>query len=229
MAIGYVLSISVLSARRSADLTPPSNTYAPVLERDGKPFEAEWGGAKDFPNIITEHIMPFVSNEVFPGVSLGPHALFGHSYGGLFTMYTLFTRADLFDTFMVASPSIWWNKKRITDLEEEFRAKHQESRKGDAAEAAPQPQLFVMYGSDEQFPRKTHHESEEKFNRRARHAAERGMKDNALEVCRRLRDSERLRKVWVQEFTDEDHGGAALCALSRGISRFLECCKDEWE
>lgn len=144
-------------------------------------------------------------------------------------MYTLFTRADLFDTFMVASPSIWWNKKRITDLEEEFRAKHQESRKGDAAEAAPQPQLFVMYGSDEQFPRKTHHESEEKFNRRARHAAERGMKDNALEVCRRLRDSERLRKVWVQEFTDEDHGGAALCALSRGISRFLECCKDEWE
>lgn len=102
---------------------------------------------------------------------------------------------------------------------------HQESRKGDAAEAALQPQLFIMSGSDEQFPRKTHHESEEKFNRRARHAAERRMKDNALEVCRRLRDSERLRKVWVQEFTDEDHGGAALCAFesrNKPVSRMLQ-------
>src|SRR3546814_8321170 len=34
--------------------------------------------------------------------------LFGHSYGGLFTLYTLFTKPQAFQGYVAASPSIWW-------------------------------------------------------------------------------------------------------------------------
>ncbi|KAB2570605.1 Ferri-bacillibactin esterase BesA [Lasiodiplodia theobromae] len=225
VAIGYPALRSALhQPRRSADLTPPSPTYAPVLGRDGKPLAAEHGGAAEFLDAIEKEVVPFVAKKVFPDVRIGPQALWGHSYGGLFALYALFTRPRLFDTVVAASPSVWWNERRIVQVEREYRRGKRRGEEEEEEQRSHAPQLFVMYGSDEQFPKRFHHESEEEFAVRKKLAAERRMKDNAIEMGSRLRDSGLLRKVWLQEFQDEDHGSAALCALSRGITGFLEAC-----
>lgn len=41
--------------------------------------------------------------------------LFGHSFGGLFALYALFSRPTLFQRHLAASPSIWWGDRAILD------------------------------------------------------------------------------------------------------------------
>ncbi len=41
------------------------------------------------------------------------HSLFGHSFGGLLTLYALFTRPGLFEHHVAASPSIWWGDRAV--------------------------------------------------------------------------------------------------------------------
>lgn len=40
-------------------------------------------------------------------------ALWGHSFGGLFTLYALLTRPDAFARYAAISPSIWWDEALI--------------------------------------------------------------------------------------------------------------------
>ncbi|WP_264740150.1 alpha/beta hydrolase [Cytobacillus firmus] len=47
---------------------------------------------------------------------------FGHSLGGLFGLYALFTKPEAFQSYMISSPSIWWNDQCILELEPEFIA-----------------------------------------------------------------------------------------------------------
>ncbi len=47
-------------------------------------------------------------------------ALFGHSLGGLFTLYALFNHSDSFQAFAAADPSIWWNDRSILKDKDRF-------------------------------------------------------------------------------------------------------------
>lgn len=51
--------------------------------------------------------------------------LFGHSLSGLFVLWTLFTRPELFQTYLVFSPSIRWNKYEIMDYAKEAAYTHE--------------------------------------------------------------------------------------------------------
>jgi hypothetical protein len=46
--------------------------------------------------------------------------LFGHSLSGLFVLWTLFTRAELFQYYLASSPSIWWNDHEILAYADEW-------------------------------------------------------------------------------------------------------------
>jgi predicted alpha/beta superfamily hydrolase len=50
--------------------------------------------------------------------------LVGHSFSGLFGLRVLFTEPDLFDKYLLASPSIWWHDRAILELEEAHAAAH---------------------------------------------------------------------------------------------------------
>ena len=39
----------------------------------------------------------------------------GHSYGGLFTLYSLLVHPGSFNNYLAASPSVWWNQRRILE------------------------------------------------------------------------------------------------------------------
>jgi len=46
--------------------------------------------------------------------------LVGDSYSGLFALYTLFNQPQMFQRYIVGSPSIYWDDRVILDIESEY-------------------------------------------------------------------------------------------------------------
>lgn len=88
--------------RRTFDFTP--ETPAEFLQgRGGR----RTGGRAAFLGFLADMLMPRIAAEEKPDPVR--YSLFGHSLGGLFTLYALFNRPELFSTWVAADPSLWWN------------------------------------------------------------------------------------------------------------------------
>ncbi|KAL2849740.1 Alpha/Beta hydrolase protein [Aspergillus pseudodeflectus] len=221
VAIGYPLTTSVFSPRRSYDLTPPCETYTPPDGPDGRPKIEEHGGADIFLSFITEVVRPFISMTVFPHVSFARTALFGHSYGGLFALHALFTRPASFDVYLAASPSIWWNNGFVLSEAARFCADSDPPpTAGPGTAANSSPILRLSFGSLEESPVRQPDESDEGFELRRRGSAHRRMKGNCTQLYSRLLQSGRLQRVEMREYQDEDHGSVIAPALSGGVGFF---------
>ncbi|NYT73314.1 alpha/beta hydrolase [Halomonas sp. QX-2] len=96
--------------RRSYDLSPP------VAEEQNTPPQ---GGQDELLDFIEHSLMPAIA-ERFP-VDANHQSLYGHSFGGMFAIYALFTRPDLFNHIVAASPSLWWNNSYLLKHERDFR------------------------------------------------------------------------------------------------------------
>ena len=107
---GLVVAIGYRGkSRREHDYTPPSEGGPP-----------EEGGAEGFLDFIERELKPRVE-AAFPA-DRRRQALFGHSYGGLFALYALFTRPGSFHRTVAASPSIWYGNGAVLRAEERFAA-----------------------------------------------------------------------------------------------------------
>ncbi|KAE8346766.1 hypothetical protein BDV24DRAFT_147400 [Aspergillus arachidicola] len=213
VGIGYPLKDSVYSPQRSLDLTPPCDHYTPPEGPDGNPRPEPYGGADRFLSFINNIVRPFMASSIFPNIKFARTALFGHSYGGLFVLNTLFTQPTSFDTYIAASPSIWWNERFILTKVPQFLQRPRTST---------QPTLRLSYGSREQFPVRRRHEPLEKYERRVGSAAKRRMADNCDDLYLQLVASQHLAAVERREYLDEDHGSVISPALSGGIFYFLD-------
>lgn len=78
-----------------------------------------YGGADAFLKWIEIKLRPFIE-QLYP-VDKNQQTLFGHSYGGLFTLYTLFTQPNLFQSYFASSPSIWFSGQDILHKLERFK------------------------------------------------------------------------------------------------------------
>jgi predicted alpha/beta superfamily hydrolase len=91
--------------------------YTSSRNRDFLPVAAEGytyaGGADKFLSFFRSELIPFIDHK-YP--SSHKNLLFGHSYGGLFTLYTLFTQPDLFQSYIASDPSLWWNDGYVDKL-----------------------------------------------------------------------------------------------------------------
>lgn len=231
VAIGYPDSETVyVPVRRNFDLTPPSTTKDipqwPVKDAEGKDTKDEagntkyWklGGAATFHKTIVDVIIPLVSAELVPGLpawdKIKTRVLSGHSFGGLFTLYTLFTTPDLFDVYMAASPSIWFNEGTIVDEQEKaFLAKP-------PAAEGKKPVLYLNSGTGEEldvFSKPD--DTDAQFKERQDFLADKHMCTNARAMAERLKKTEHFADVWLQEFVYEDHMSAAVVALQRGMNK----------
>jgi hypothetical protein len=90
---------------RTRDLTPSiiTTTY-------GMPFNDENGEAENFLKFIESELIPYVENH-YPVTNY--RTLIGHSYGGLFTVYTLINRPDLFVNYVSIDPSLDWDDQKL--------------------------------------------------------------------------------------------------------------------
>lgn len=77
------------------------------------------GGADLLLDLIANQIRPAVSQ--LTRINPNEQTLWGHSYGGLFSLYALLTRPQLFQTYVSADPSIWTQNGAILQYSEQFK------------------------------------------------------------------------------------------------------------
>lgn len=111
-------------APRSVDLTPTEDKpwekeIAKVSVDQGVAPPEGTGGAAAFVAFIKDELAPSIERTY--NVT-GDRAWFGHSFGGLFGVYLLFNATDVFQRFIIGSPSLWWDKRVMFTAEETFAA-----------------------------------------------------------------------------------------------------------
>jgi predicted alpha/beta superfamily hydrolase len=104
---------------RSRDLTPVVDKQ--LEQQNAKEMKVErvrTGGARKFLQFIGSELMPSI--EVEFRASSSDRILAGHSFGGLFVLYTLFHQSNLFKGYVASSPSLWYCDQAIFKQERRF-------------------------------------------------------------------------------------------------------------
>lgn len=85
-------------------------TTSKVTEMYGSPFNHKNGEAVNFSKFIEIELIPFVENK-YPVTNF--RTLIGHSYGGLFTIYSLIHQPELFSNYLAIDPSLDWDNQKL--------------------------------------------------------------------------------------------------------------------
>jgi len=91
-----------------------TKSVAKKRHRDYRPTET--GGAKIFLKFLNEELIPYIDANY--RTNSGDRTINGYSLGGLFALYTLFTRPESFDNYIIGSPNLSWDDYSIFDYEE---------------------------------------------------------------------------------------------------------------
>jgi len=142
VGIGYPedspLAGAVLRAR---DLTFPNY---PKLSFNPPPVEGvlvpkegtkAFHGAEDFQQFIQHELIPFV-DERYSTIP-GERTYFGHSAGGGFGLFTLFTRTELFENYIISSPGLIYHGESSAGVRYEHYEFVLELARGFIASAKP--------------------------------------------------------------------------------------------
>lgn len=104
VALGYATPLRFDTTARAYDYTPPLPDGRPVVDDIAR--DRKGGGADVFLDLLEHRIKPAVESRA--PIDSSRQTLWGHSYGGLFTLHSLFTRPGLFQHYVAGDPSLWW-------------------------------------------------------------------------------------------------------------------------
>ena len=104
---------------RSYILSP---TKSDIYEKDFGLLESWTGGGSRFHKSLKEEIIPYIEKEF--RAKPGNRTIVGHSLGGLFALYTLFQTPELFERYLVSSPSLPWDNRVIFKWESDYAEKN---------------------------------------------------------------------------------------------------------
>lgn len=183
---------------RTYDLTLPASEEqldASPIPRIPSETAKTVGGADDLLRTIERDVKPRV--EALLKVDSDRQVLFGHSLGGLVSLHALFTEPDAFRTFVVASPSIWWNHSAVLNDEPRFTAAIKSNLVA--------PRILITVGALEQTS-----EPEDSLY---------GMVSNATALAGRLSALKALPgyEVTLAVFPDQGHGISPWPAIGRAV------------
>ena len=108
VGIAYGTDYRTFYALRSRDLTPVEDA---TLKIGGKVDPT--GGAPEFCDFLLGELFPMIESNY--RVDANQRTLYGHSYGGLFASYVLLNRHQLFNNYLILSPSLWYKDKFMFD------------------------------------------------------------------------------------------------------------------
>ncbi|HEX8816912.1 MAG TPA: alpha/beta hydrolase-fold protein [Terriglobales bacterium] len=119
-----VIIVGIANTDRTRDMTP---SHADEKDSDGTVHaNPTSGGADRFIDFIQSELMP----EIERRYRVAPYKIFvGHSLGGLLAVHILITRPDMFQAYLAASPSLWWDNQRTLHQAQDFFATHAEFNK----------------------------------------------------------------------------------------------------
>jgi hypothetical protein len=88
-------------------------TYPTELE-DYQNINPQNGGSADFISFIEKEVQPLIDRTYKTNAE---KTIIGQSLGGLLATEILYKRPDLFNTYIIVSPSLWWDDESIFDWE----------------------------------------------------------------------------------------------------------------
>lgn len=137
VGVGYATDDpSEIFGRRVRDLTPTARGAPEGLGLPTTPPGA--GGAPRFLEALAGEIIPSVEARLDEIPS--SRTLVGFSLSGLFGLYALFHTPEVFDRYLLVSPSIWWDGAIGLRFEQEWAHEHQDLP----------AQVFLGVGAQEQ-------------------------------------------------------------------------------
>ena len=103
--IPETIVVGIANVDRKHDFTFPSSN-----EKD-KEYLPTNGGSADFIHFLATEVQPFIDHH-YP-TNTNSQTLIGQSLGGLLATEILFKQPDLFDNYIIVSPSMWWDEESL--------------------------------------------------------------------------------------------------------------------
>ncbi len=103
---------------RRRDFTfPVENTE--FIEKEGfqKASFPSYGGSEKYRAFLKNELIPYLSGNY---KSNGRQTLIGESLAGLFSVEILLKQPELFDDYIIISPSLWWGEESLSKNAEKF-------------------------------------------------------------------------------------------------------------
>ena len=112
-AIKPAIVVGIANVNRKRDFT------LPAIDEENKKIIPQSGGSIAFINFLQNDLIPYVTTHYRTATS----TLIGQSLGGLLATQVLVERPQLFDTYIIVSPSLWWNNESLLhSADEGFKA-----------------------------------------------------------------------------------------------------------
>ncbi|MEO6920726.1 MAG: alpha/beta hydrolase-fold protein [Collimonas sp.] len=101
---------------RNRDYTPTDTTKNKVNQPTGQ--------AEQYRQFIEKEVFPFVAANYRADMSRKIFS--GHSYGSLLGLHVLLTEPQMFNQYVLGSPSLWYDKGVMFDMERSYAASHKD-------------------------------------------------------------------------------------------------------
>lgn len=199
---------------RTRDFTP-----SPASQEDVALFRAVGrtpppaGGAEEFYNFLMREVRPKLLARY--AVDTSRFMLYGHSHGGLFATYVMLKHPEIFASYGIASPSLYWGNEFTRGLEENFR-RFVETR-------GRMPNVTLMIGDDESTVTRVPAPPGVSELVMRRELDRRRMRQNVIEFADRLRQMPNANadNVHLVVFPDENHFSVVAPSLARALTLSL--------
>jgi len=120
VGVAYPNALAAMKLRER-DLTPsPPTPETALIAGEPNPRGDDYGGADQFHRFMMEELRPRIAAAY--SVDAADQSLIGYSFGGLFALNVLFRHPDAYRTYVLGSPSIWWNDREVLKGEKGFAA-----------------------------------------------------------------------------------------------------------
>lgn len=96
--------VGISNIDRKRDFTYPSNNKQDIEE-----FPTS-GGSQNFIQFLDKEVIPFIESNY---TSSTQKTIIGQSLGGLLVTEIVLKKPDLFDKYIIVSPSLWWDDERL--------------------------------------------------------------------------------------------------------------------
>ena len=111
-----MIVVGIKNTNRTRDMTP---------SQPAKAFGGSAGGADKFLAFIADELLPTIDRTYR---TRSYRVLVGHSLGGLFAVYALMNRPEVFQGYIAISPSLWWDDQALVKASPPFFAAHKNLR-----------------------------------------------------------------------------------------------------
>ena len=145
IVIGICHKQEEMREQRFIDFTAPSEKLIVPEHAKGK-LPKGYGGAEQFMKFIELELKPHIEKQ-YP-VDLKAQNLFGHSLGGYFALWCLFTYPTAFHNYIAISPSVWWNDEELLNMGRLFFENGANNRKNHVFIAVGGHEGFMVNGAE---------------------------------------------------------------------------------